>query len=153
MLVTFGTGSAGVRYRYGTVYRYRYSRWSIGKFYIYLTIPYHTIHLPWLAKDFVCRYGTSTVTAPFLQEFLFTCLGQFLLKNLVRKNLKYRWFFSIWIYCSFLFNKIFKCPLGIFNTFLGLLSGSFYNHAKIVRKPLIPTILWLFLTFYLWKMM
>jgi hypothetical protein len=35
-------------------------------------------------------------------------------------------------------------------------SGSFYHHAKIVRKPLIPrvpTILWLFLTFYLWKIM
>ncbi len=32
-------------------------------------------------------------------------------------------------------------------------SGSFYHHAKIVRKSLIPTILWLFLTFYLWKMM
>ncbi len=32
-------------------------------------------------------------------------------------------------------------------------SGSFYHHAKIVRKTLIPTILWLFLTFYLWKMM
>ncbi len=31
-------------------------------------------------------------------------------------------------------------------------SGSFYHHAKIVRKTLIPTILWLFLTFYLWKM-
>jgi hypothetical protein len=26
-------------------------------------------------------------------------------------------------------------------------SGSFYHHAKIVRKTLIPTILWLFLTF------
>jgi hypothetical protein len=32
-------------------------------------------------------------------------------------------------------------------------SGSFYHHAKIVRIPLIPTILWLFLTFNLWKMM
>ncbi len=32
-------------------------------------------------------------------------------------------------------------------------SGSFYNHAKIVRKPLIPSVLWLFLTYYLWKMM
>ncbi len=32
-------------------------------------------------------------------------------------------------------------------------SGSFYHHAKIVRKTLIPTILCLFLTFYLWKMM
>ncbi len=34
-------------------------------------------------------------------------------------------------------------------------SGSrlFYHHAKIVRKTLIPTILWFFLTFYLWKMM
>jgi hypothetical protein len=32
-------------------------------------------------------------------------------------------------------------------------SGSFYHHAKIVRKTLIPTILLLFLTFYLWKMM
>ncbi len=32
-------------------------------------------------------------------------------------------------------------------------SGSFYQHAKIVRTALIPTILWLFLTFYLWKMM
>ncbi len=32
-------------------------------------------------------------------------------------------------------------------------SGSFYHHAKIVRKTLIPTILWLFLNFYLWKMM
>ena len=28
-------------------------------------------------------------------------------------------------------------------------SGSFYHHAKIVRKTLIPTILLLFLTFYL----
>jgi hypothetical protein len=28
-------------------------------------------------------------------------------------------------------------------------SGSFYHHAKLVRKTLIPTILWLFLTFYL----
>ncbi len=32
-------------------------------------------------------------------------------------------------------------------------SGSFYHYAKIVRKTLIPTILWLFLTFYLWKIM
>ncbi len=32
-------------------------------------------------------------------------------------------------------------------------SGSFYRHAKIVRKTLIYTILWLFLTCYLWKMM
>jgi hypothetical protein len=32
-------------------------------------------------------------------------------------------------------------------------SGSFYHHAKIVRKTLIPSNLWLFLTFYLWKMM
>ncbi len=33
-------------------------------------------------------------------------------------------------------------------------SGSFYHHhAKIVRKTWIPTILWLFLTFYIWKMM
>ncbi len=32
-------------------------------------------------------------------------------------------------------------------------SGSFYHHVKIVRKTLIPTILWLFFTFYLWKMM
>ncbi len=32
-------------------------------------------------------------------------------------------------------------------------SGSFDHHAKIVRKTLIPTIFWLFLTFYLWKMM
>jgi len=32
-------------------------------------------------------------------------------------------------------------------------SGSFYHHAKIVRKTLIPSILWLFLTFYLRKMM
>ncbi len=31
--------------------------------------------------------------------------------------------------------------------------GSFYHRAKIVRKTLIPTILWLFLTFYLWKML
>ncbi len=33
-------------------------------------------------------------------------------------------------------------------------SESFYyhaNNAKIIRKTLIPTILWLFLTFYLWK--
>jgi hypothetical protein len=30
-------------------------------------------------------------------------------------------------------------------------SGSFYHHAKIVRKPLIPSILWLFLTFYFEK--
>jgi hypothetical protein len=28
-------------------------------------------------------------------------------------------------------------------------SGSFYHHAKLVRKTLIPTVLWLFLTFYL----
>ncbi len=35
----------------------------------------------------------------------------------------------------------------------GSVSGSFYHHAKIVRKTLISTILWLFLTFYLWKMM
>jgi hypothetical protein len=32
-------------------------------------------------------------------------------------------------------------------------SGSFYHHAKILRKTLIPSILWLFWTFYLWKMM
>jgi hypothetical protein len=32
-------------------------------------------------------------------------------------------------------------------------SGSFYKCAKIVRKTLISTILWLFFTFYLWKMM
>ncbi len=32
-------------------------------------------------------------------------------------------------------------------------SGSFYHHAKIIRKTLNPTILWLFLTFYLWKIM
>ncbi len=32
-------------------------------------------------------------------------------------------------------------------------SGSFYHHAKIVRKTLILTILLLFLTFYLWKIM
>jgi hypothetical protein len=32
-------------------------------------------------------------------------------------------------------------------------SGSFYHHAKIVRKTLVPTIFWLFFTFYLWKMM
>jgi hypothetical protein len=32
-------------------------------------------------------------------------------------------------------------------------SGSFYHHAKIVRKTLIPTMKWLFLTFCLWKMM
>ncbi len=32
-------------------------------------------------------------------------------------------------------------------------SGSFYHHAKIVRKTLIPTVLRLFLNFYLWKMM
>ncbi len=32
-------------------------------------------------------------------------------------------------------------------------SGFFYHHAKIVRKTLISSILWLFLTFYLWKMM
>jgi len=31
-------------------------------------------------------------------------------------------------------------------------SGSFYQHAKMVRKILIHTIFWLFLTFYLWKM-
>ncbi len=35
----------------------------------------------------------------------------------------------------------------------GSSSGSFYHHAKIVRKTLIPPILWLFLTFYLWKIM
>jgi hypothetical protein len=33
----------------------------------------------------------------------------------------------------------------------GFGSGSFYHHAKIVRKTLIPTILWLFLTFSLWS--
>ncbi len=32
-------------------------------------------------------------------------------------------------------------------------SGSFYHHAKIVRKTLIPNILWFFFTFYFWKMM
>jgi hypothetical protein len=32
-------------------------------------------------------------------------------------------------------------------------SGSFYHHAKLVRKTLIPTILRLFLNFYLWKLM
>ncbi len=32
-------------------------------------------------------------------------------------------------------------------------SGSFFHHAKIVKKTLIPTILWLFFTFYLCKMM
>ncbi len=32
-------------------------------------------------------------------------------------------------------------------------SGTFNHHAKIVWKTLIPTILWLFLTFYLWKIM
>jgi hypothetical protein len=32
-------------------------------------------------------------------------------------------------------------------------SGSFNHHAKIVRKTLIPPILWLFLNFYLWQMM
>ncbi len=32
-------------------------------------------------------------------------------------------------------------------------SGSFYHHANIESKTLIPTILWLFLTLYLWKMM
>ncbi len=32
-------------------------------------------------------------------------------------------------------------------------SGSFYHNAKIVRKTLIPTIWWLFLTFYLWNLM
>jgi hypothetical protein len=30
-------------------------------------------------------------------------------------------------------------------------SGSFYHQAKIVRKTFIPTALWLFFTFYLWK--
>ncbi len=30
-------------------------------------------------------------------------------------------------------------------------SGSFYHHAKIVRKTLIPIILWLFLTFFFLK--
>ncbi len=35
----------------------------------------------------------------------------------------------------------------------GSWSGSFYHHANIVRKTLIVTILWLFLTFSLWKMM
>ncbi len=35
----------------------------------------------------------------------------------------------------------------------GFGSGSFYHHAKIIRKTLNPTILWLFLTFNLWKMM
>jgi hypothetical protein len=32
-------------------------------------------------------------------------------------------------------------------------SRSFCHHAKTVRKTLIPSILWLFLNFYLWKMM
>ncbi len=32
-------------------------------------------------------------------------------------------------------------------------SGSFYHHAKIIRKILNPTILWLCLTFYLGKIM
>ncbi len=32
-------------------------------------------------------------------------------------------------------------------------SGSLYHHEKIVRKTLTPSILWLFLSFYLWKMM
>jgi hypothetical protein len=32
-------------------------------------------------------------------------------------------------------------------------SGSFYHHAKIVTQTLIPSVLWLFLNFYLWKMM
>ncbi len=32
-------------------------------------------------------------------------------------------------------------------------SGSFDHQAIIVRKTLIPTVLWLFLDFYLWKMM
>ncbi len=32
-------------------------------------------------------------------------------------------------------------------------SGSFYHHAIMVWKTLNPTILWLFLTFYFWKMM
>jgi hypothetical protein len=32
-------------------------------------------------------------------------------------------------------------------------SGSFYHHANIIRIILNPTILWLFLTFYLWKRM
>jgi hypothetical protein len=42
---------------------------------------------------------------------------------------------------------------GSTNKRYGAGSGSFYHHAKIVIKTLIPTILWLFLTFYLWKMM
>ncbi len=33
----------------------------------------------------------------------------------------------------------------------GFGSGSFYHHAKIIRKTLNPTILWIFLTFCLWK--
>ncbi len=33
----------------------------------------------------------------------------------------------------------------------GSRSGFFYPHAKIIRKILSPTILWLFLTFYVWK--
>ncbi len=32
-------------------------------------------------------------------------------------------------------------------------SGSFYHQAKIVRKTLNPTALWLLFDFYLWKMM
>ncbi len=32
-------------------------------------------------------------------------------------------------------------------------SGSFYHQAKKVTKTLIPTVLWLLLTVYLWKMM
>jgi hypothetical protein len=35
----------------------------------------------------------------------------------------------------------------------GSRSGSFYHHAKIIRKISNPTILWLFLIFYHWKIM
>ncbi len=47
------------------------------------------------------------------------------------------------------------CPPGSGSTSqrYGSGSGSFYHHAKIIRKILNPTILWLFLTFYLWKIM
>ncbi len=44
-------------------------------------------------------------------------------------------------------------PLGSGSTSQRCGSGSFYHYAKIVKKTLIPTILWLFMTFYLWKMM
>ncbi len=44
-------------------------------------------------------------------------------------------------------------PSGSTSQRYGSGSGSFYHDAQIVRKTLSPTILWLLLTFYLWKIM